>query len=148
MPESASNRGDMTIDYKPNYDSREAHYAAKDAATAARDSENAAGGPKPHTTPKAHDFRANWWGHSANIQKVIDKGQQLKLTGFGSGIAPQDILILKNGSDVASYRVDSIRYQRDPPDQWFADASFCPGVYGVTDDGRIVLLDADGKPVE
>jgi hypothetical protein len=131
----------MSIDYKPNYDSREAHYAAKDAATAARDKENAAGGPKARDEPKAHNYLREGWGRTATIHDIKDNGHKVKMRGFGSGICPGDFIMKKNGDGYASYKIDTIKYNRDPPDQWSATATFTPGVFGVTDDGRIVKLD-------
>lgn len=133
----------MSINYKPDYTSREAHYAAKDKAMAERDRENAAGGPKPRAEPKAHDYRRGGWGHTANISEVQNEGHNVKMNGFGTGICPGDYIIKANGTAVASYRVDEIRYSRDPPDQWFAKCTFDPGKFGVlADTNEIVRLDA------
>jgi len=131
----------MSIDYTPNYESRDAHFAAKDAASAARDRENAAGGPKSRAEPKAHDYRREGWGHTASIDKIEDEGRKVTMLGFGSGVCPGDFIMKKNGEGYASYKIDTIKYNRDPPDQWSATATFTPGVFGVTDDGRIVKLD-------
>lgn len=138
----------MGIDYKPNYDSRDAHYAAKDAAMAARDAENAAGGPTPREQPKAHDYRYERWGHKATISEVQDNGHKVKMTGFGSGICPGDVVIKKNEEHVASYQIDTIKYYRDPPDQWIATATFAPGIFGVTKDDRVVRLGPDGELID
>jgi len=75
---------------------------------------------------RTHDFTLGGWGHDYTIMKVIDKGMQLRLGGWGSGIQQDDYLILRNGKDSSRYQVEEIEYMRDPRDQWFATAKYAP----------------------
>ena len=88
-----------------------------------------------------HDFRDDLWGHSANIGKVMNGGINVEIPfGFGSGVRQGDFIIKKNGDDFATYRIDTIKYRADPRDSWEATATHTPGVFGVTDDGRIMEI--------
>ena len=78
------------------------------------------------TEQKTHDYTRRTWGHDYTIFNVIDNGQRLRLSGWGSGISTGDYLILPNGTATTRYRVDSIDYRMDPRDMWFAEATFAP----------------------
>ena len=73
---------------------------------------------------KTHSFINRGWGHDFSILTIIEKGQKLKISGWRSGITKGDTLLLPNGADRATYRVEVIRYQRDPRDQFFADLTY------------------------
>ena len=73
-----------------------------------------------------HDFSLTYKGHNYNILDLEEGGLKGKLCGWASGISQGDFLILKNGSSTTRYLVDSIRYERDPADMWFAEVSFAP----------------------
>lgn len=133
----------MTVKYEPDYTDRDSYYANKDRAVAEREKEIAEGGPKPGAEPKAHDYRRGGWGHAANISEARDGGKKVKMHGFGTGIRPGDFIIKDNGrGGIASYKVDKIDYKRDPPDMWFASATWTPGVFGArVDNDEIVRID-------
>jgi len=133
-------------DYKPDYTDRDSYFAAKDRASAERDRENAAGGPQPRAEPKAHDYRRGGWGHTANISQVQNVGHNVKMHGFGTGVCPGDYIIKANGAAIASYRVDKIWYERDPPDMWFADCTYDPSVFGVLADTNQIVRIKDHEP--
>jgi hypothetical protein len=118
------------VEYNPDYTDRDSYFANKDRATAERDLENATGGPKAREKPKAHDYRSPCWGHAAKLIHTTDGGRTGTLSGHGSGIAPDDFVILAHPrGGIASYKVDKIDYQRDPPDMFFADVTWTPGVF-------------------
>ena len=73
-----------------------------------------------------HDFSVTCWGHNYNIMDLRDKGLSVSLSGWSRGINSGDFLILKNGSGTTRYLVESIRYEDNPDDMWFAEASFAP----------------------
>ncbi len=75
---------------------------------------------------KTHDYTNTEWGHNYSIQSISDGGQTISLSGWGCGISSNDYLIIKNGEGSTRYKVDSVRYCRDPHDMWFAEASFSP----------------------
>jgi MioC protein len=75
---------------------------------------------------KTHDYTRRTWGHDYATMAVIDGGRRLRLSGWGHGIKVGDYLILPNGNGTTRYRVDSIDYRMDPPDMWFAEATFAP----------------------
>lgn len=73
-----------------------------------------------------HDYTRRGWGHDYAIHQVIEGGRRLKASGWGHGIAVGDHLIMPNQQATTRYRVEAIRYVRDPTDQWFADLAFAP----------------------
>lgn len=73
---------------------------------------------------QTHDYTKRTWGHDFSTVKVIDGGFRLKLAGWGLGIKPGDYLILPNGDATTRYQVEHIDYRSDPPDMWFAEATF------------------------
>ena len=75
---------------------------------------------------ETHDYTAVGWGHSYSIQSISDEGQSLSLAGWGCGISNGDYLLLKNGEGSTRYKVDTVKYCRDPKDMWFAELSFSP----------------------
>lgn len=75
---------------------------------------------------KTHDFSVTYWGHDYNLMDISDDGIKVSLAGWCQGINAGDFLILKNGSGTTRYLVDSIRYEDNPEDMWFAKASFAP----------------------
>jgi len=84
-------------------------------------------------TPKAHDYRDHTrrFGHDYNFDPV-NGGRMAKINGWGDGIEEGDFLVLSHpDGGLASYQIDSIKYARDPKDQWFARATWRPGVVGV-----------------
>lgn len=87
---------------------------------------SAAGPIGPTDFPQTHDYTRRTWGHDYAAMAVIDGGQRLSLSGWGRGIKAGDYLILPNGGGTTRYRVDSIDYRMDPPDMWFAEATFAP----------------------
>jgi hypothetical protein len=76
--------------------------------------------------PQTHDYTKRTWGHDYATVNVIDGGQQLRLSGWGSDIHDGDYLIIRNGNGTTRYRVDRIEYRMDPADMWFADVTFAP----------------------
>lgn len=81
---------------------------------------------EPTVRQQTHDYTRRTWGHDCTTLKVIDGGQRLRLSGWGHGIKAGDYLILPNGNGTTRYRVDSIDYQMDARDMWFAEATFAP----------------------
>jgi len=75
---------------------------------------------------KTHDYTRRTWGHDCTTMAVTDGGRQLRLSGWGSGIEAGDYLILPNGDSTTRYQVEKIDYRMDPPDMWFAEATFAP----------------------
>jgi hypothetical protein len=73
-----------------------------------------------------HDYSTREWGRSYSILGTEDEGLQLRLTGWGRGISADDYIIIKNGDGTTRYKIDNIKYERDPADMWFAEASFAP----------------------
>lgn len=71
-----------------------------------------------------HDYRTREWGHDFSVLAV--SGHTIRISGWGAGIRPGDHLILPNGHQSTRYRVTAIEYKTDPPDMWFADATFDP----------------------
>ncbi|GJE47364.1 hypothetical protein GOFOIKOB_0386 [Methylobacterium tardum] len=80
----------------------------------------------PAREPETHDYSRPRWGHACNTLRVIEEGQHLRVSGFGHGVSAGDYLILPNDGETTRYRVDTIRYQDDPRDMWFADLTFAP----------------------
>lgn len=81
--------------------------------------------------PKTHDYSVSDWGHTVNVMSVIDGGQRLKVYGFGKSIRRKHFLLLRSGDARSAdgktrYRVEAIKYMRDPTDQFFADLIFAP----------------------
>tara|TARA_Y100001963_G_C6672968_1_gene396015 strand:+ start:300 stop:548 length:249 start_codon:yes stop_codon:yes gene_type:complete len=75
---------------------------------------------------KTHDYSVRSWGHDYNILSINDNGLSLRLTGWGYGLSDDDYIILKNGMDTTRYKIDEVRYENNPSDMWFAEASFAP----------------------
>jgi len=102
------------------------------------------------TEPKVHDYRNQGWAWSCVFrEKRDDKGHLWSGYGFGPDIRKDDYVILghENG-DHATYRVTKIRYERDPRDMYHADFEYAPGLYDISEDGKIVALNTEGKSVE
>lgn len=85
--------------------------------------------------PRTHDFGpgCRTWGHDYAITRVRDGGQTIQASGWGSDgprdIAAGDYLLLESPDPKrrsTRYRVDTIRHEADPSDQWFADLVFAP----------------------
>jgi len=76
---------------------------------------------------RSHDFRRHVrrWGHNLN-HKSSDGGHTLELHGWGGdgNIERGHYLILGDAGQSAAYRVSSIRRCADPPDMWFANATY------------------------
>jgi hypothetical protein len=74
-----------------------------------------------------HDYTKRTWGHDY-IFRPVDGGMKASLSGWGTGIEAGDYLLLEqpDGGGSTRYKVDEIRYERDPRDQWHAKASFAP----------------------
>ena len=75
---------------------------------------------------KTHDYSIKEWGHNYQITSYEDDGHKLRMAGWGYGIKDGDFLIVKNGDGTTRYKIDSISYQSDPPDMWFASTTFAP----------------------
>ncbi|MAG28133.1 hypothetical protein CMI47_21630 [Candidatus Pacearchaeota archaeon] len=73
-----------------------------------------------------HDYSAREWGRNYNILGTEDEGLSIRIAGWGGGISNNDYIILKNGNDTTRYQIENIEYKRDPPDMWFASATFSP----------------------
>ena len=78
--------------------------------------------------------------------KVMNEGHNVRMTGFGTGICPGDYIIKSHQGGVSTYRVDTIRYERDPPDMWFADCSYDPTVFGVSAATNQIVRIKDYEP--
>lgn len=76
--------------------------------------------------PKTHDYRdeRRCWGHDITYRPTANDG--LAASGWGSGIADGDYVLLSNGDADTRYRVETISYSRDPSDMWRASLSFAP----------------------
>lgn len=83
------------------------------------------------TNSKVHDYRQCGWGHNAYLTHTNDGGRTGSMSGWGRFIEPGDFVVLANGDDFASYRVDRIKYNSNPPDQWHAQVTWVPGVFEV-----------------
>ena len=79
---------------------------------------------------KTHDYSIKTWGRSYEILSLKDKGKEVRLAGWGTGIKPKDFILLRNGADSTRYQITTIEYQNDPVDMWFADATFSPRTKG------------------
>ena len=79
-----------------------------------------------HAAKIDDNYTIKEWGHSYSIQSISDGGLNLSLAGWGVGISNGDYLILKNGEGSTRYKVDTVKYCRDPHDMWFAELSFSP----------------------
>ncbi len=75
---------------------------------------------------KTHDYSNGCWGHDCHITSIEDDGLTISLTGWGFGLSNNDYIVLKNGSDTTRYKLDDVEYTSNPPDMWFAKASFSP----------------------
>ena len=75
---------------------------------------------------KTHDFSAIEWGHNYNILNIKNEGMEISIAGWGRGLSNDDYIIIQNGDDTTRYKLDAVEYHRDPPDMWFASASFSP----------------------
>lgn len=76
-----------------------------------------------------HDYTLRVWGHDYSILDVKDEGRKLKMSGWGVGIRTNDYIVIPNKEATngeTRYQIDSIRYCSDPPDMWFADATWAP----------------------
>jgi hypothetical protein len=73
-----------------------------------------------------HDLSGKSWGCNYNVMQIHDGGMRVDLAGWHSGIKNGDFLILKRYEGTTRYLVESIRYESDPSDMWFAKVSFAP----------------------
>ena len=73
-----------------------------------------------------HDISRKSWGCNYNVMEFRDGGMSVDLVGWRSGIKNGDFLLLKQDDGTTRYLVESIRYESNPPDMWFATASFAP----------------------
>lgn len=87
-------------------------------------------------TKKTHDYSKRRWGHDCTFE-TDDNGLTAHSVGWGVGLSEGDYILLEhkgspNGS--SRYRIEKIKYFRDPPDMWSADLVFAPRL--VEDDFR------------
>jgi hypothetical protein len=75
-----------------------------------------------------HDLSSKTRGCNYNVMEIHDGGMRVDLAGWRSGIKNGDFLILKQTDGTTRYLVESIRYESDPNDMWFAEASFAPRI--------------------
>lgn len=73
-----------------------------------------------------HDYSVTSWGHNCDILSINDNGMSLRIAGWGKGLSDDDYLIIKNGSGTTRYKIDKVRYETNPSDMWFAEATFAP----------------------
>jgi hypothetical protein len=73
-----------------------------------------------------HDISKKSWGCNYNIMELRDGGMSVDLVGWRSGIKDGDFLLLKQDNGTTRYLVESIRYESNPSDMWFASVSFAP----------------------
>lgn len=73
-----------------------------------------------------HDYRRRYWGHDYAILEVNNGGLDIKLIGWGFGISEGDSLLIAHEHGEAHYEIESIEYKDDPPDTWFATATYAP----------------------
>lgn len=77
--------------------------------------------------PQTHDYRrgSRCWGH--DISYSVLPGDKLKASGWGRGIVEGDYILLTDDSGGETrYRFLGVRYEWDPPDQWFGTLAFAP----------------------
>ena len=77
---------------------------------------------------RIHDFTWRTWGHDYSFTPTPGTdGRKGRAHGWWEGIRKGDYLVFRgpNGGQ-SPYRVDSIRYERDPPDMWFATLTHDP----------------------
>lgn len=81
---------------------------------------------------KTHDYRGphRTWGHDYAVLKV--DGLILSISGWGKGIEKGDFILLqsKDVKGETRYQIIEIEYRWDPPDMWFATATFAPRAEG------------------
>lgn len=77
---------------------------------------------------KEHDYSRGGWGHDVVVRLADSGGLRLDLTGWGFGLKAGDSIILPNTTHggTTRYRLDSVKYETDPPDMWSATATFFP----------------------
>ena len=73
-----------------------------------------------------HDISRKSWGCNYNVMEFRDGGMSVDLVGWRSGIKNGDFLLLKQDDGTTRYLVESIRYESNPSDMWFASVSFAP----------------------
>jgi len=73
-----------------------------------------------------HDLSSKSWGCNYSVMKIHDGGMCVDLAGWYSGIKSGDFLLLKKTDGTTRYLVESIRYESNPNDMWFAKVSFAP----------------------
>ena len=97
----------------------------KQQADALRDTWKSATGPDGVTT---HDYTQRGPGHDIWYKPIDSEGIRLKGGGWGYGLKVGDFILLspKGESRTARYRVEELKYMRDPQDQWFATLVFDP----------------------
>ena len=87
---------------------------------------------------KFHDYRRLSFGHGIQIVDESLDMRKVRFMGQGVGIEVGEFVVIKaSDSGWSSYRVDEISYRDDPPDMFFADCTWSPGVFKVSD-GEIV----------
>lgn len=86
--------------------------------------------------PRTHNYGPGrrYWGHDVSITTNDDKGQKLRVSGWGNDghvIREGDYLLLeaKGGQRSTRYQVAKIEHLMDPDDMWHADLVFAPRTY-------------------
>jgi hypothetical protein len=95
--------------------------------------QNPASGPVDRE--QVHDYRARYFGHDYAFSPVPGTGGvEGTAFGWGVGITTGDILIFLGPNGGGSlYRVESIRYEADPPDMWWAKLRYARGALDYLD---------------
>lgn len=96
---------------------------------------------KTEPTPKVHDYRFHYWGHTIFHTSVIDGGKQFRGGGFGSRyvISVGDCVDtpLPGFKGILRLRISEIRWESDPYDSFWATFEYvCNVEYS---DGRSIM---------
>lgn len=75
---------------------------------------------------KTHDYTVRFWGHDFMISKIIGKGEEIHMAGWGSGLSKSDYLLLPNGATTTRYQILKVEYFSAPSDMWKVHARFAP----------------------
>lgn len=78
-----------------------------------------------------HYFMSNTsptWGHAIHLTDSPDNGMTWKCHGHSLvRMKVGDLVIMsRTAMESTRYKVTSVRYERDPPDQFFAELEFFP----------------------
>lgn len=60
------------------------------------------------------------------IRDAKDETEKFYMTAHGSGIKPQDYIVLRESADTVKYQVEKIDYYCGTPDYWIALLIKCP----------------------